>query len=326
MEVPLLGKRNMSTKSPRKNFPGTFLCFLLSKVTKRTYKEERIMKTIAIVILTIVVCATGAWAGGVGDAVEVRIVTDDGRTLPTYPVKMHYGVRKVYAEAIRGNHYRIEVKNRLNCRVGLVIAVDGRNIISGTKSWLKNNERMYILEPYGSGEFAGWRTAQDRINRFYFTDAPDSYAAAFGDESAMGVIAVALYPEAHRCEPMPLSRTAPSCPRGYEGRTAGSADKAETAPAAREDSGKRVKEKDARSEQALESAGTGYGRGEYSPSQIVAFEPEKRALETIYFKYEWRSTLCKLGVVECAKPPRRPPNRFWDNGGYAPPPPLSMRP
>ena len=285
------------------------------------------MKTIAIVILTIVVCTTSAWAGGVGDAVEVRIVTDDGRTLPTYPVKMRHGVRKVYAEAIKGDHYRIEVKNRLNRRVGLVIAVDGRNIISGTKSWLKNNERMYIIEPYGSGQFAGWRTAQDRINRFYFTDVPDSYAAAFGDESAMGVIAVAVYPEVRRCElPKPLSQAPPSFLRGQAGKAAGSADKAEAAPSAREDSGKLMKEKDARSEQALESAGTGYGRDEYSPSQIVAFEPERRAVETIYLKYEWRSTLCKLGVVECAKPPRRPPNRFWDYGGYAPPPPLSMRP
>jgi hypothetical protein len=287
------------------------------------------MKTTSIIILAILVCVTGAWAGGegVGDAVEVRIVTDAGRTLPTYPVKMDLRVRKVYAEAIKGDLYRIGVKNRLNRRVGLVIAVDGRNIISGTKSWLKSNERMYILEPYGSGEFAGWRTAQDRINRFYFTDVPDSYAAAFGDESAMGVIAVALYPEVHRYDPpIPLSRTAPSSPRGDEGKAAGMADKGETAPAAREDSSKRMKQKDARSEQALESAGTGYGRSEYSPSQIVAFEPEKRALETIYLKYEWRSTLCRLGVVECAKPPHCPPNRFWDNGGYAPPPPLSLRP
>ncbi len=54
-------------------------------------------------------------------------------------------------------------------------------------------------------------------------------------------------------------------------------------------------------------------------------EPEKHALETLYLKYEWRSTLCRLGVVACAKPPRLPLNRFWDNGGYAPPPPLSMR-
>jgi hypothetical protein len=285
------------------------------------------MKTIAIVILAVVVCTTGAWAGGVGETVEVRIVTDDGRTLPTYPVQLRHGVRKVYAEAIKRDLYRIQAKNRLNRRVGLVIAVDGRNIISGTKSWLKSNERMYILEPYGSGEFTGWRTAEDRINRFYFTDVPDSYAAAFGDESAMGVITVAIYPEVQRHEtPMPLSRTAPSAPHRYEGKAAGSADQADSAPAAREDFGKRMKEKDARSEQTLESAGTGYGRGEYSPSRIVAFEPEKRAVETITFKYEWHSTLCKLGVVECAKTPHRLPNRLWDSGGYAPPPPLSMRP
>lgn len=285
------------------------------------------MKTIAIVILAIVVCTASAWAGGVGDAMEVRIVTDDGRMLPTYPVKMRHGVRKVYAEAIKGDHYRIEVKNRLNRRVGLVIAVDGRNIISGTKSWLKNNERMYILEPYGSGEFAGWRTTQDRINRFYFTDVPDSYAAAFGDGSAMGVIAVALYPEVPRYEPpIPLSRTPPSYSRGEVGKAAGSADKAEADSAAPAASSERMKKKTAGAEQALESAGTGYGRDEYSPSQIVAFEPEKWAVETIYLKYEWRSTLCKLGVVECAKPPRRPPNRLWDNDGYAAPPPLNVRP
>ncbi len=285
------------------------------------------MKKIGIVILAIMLCTASAWAGGVGDAMEVRIVTDDGLSLPTYPVKKRHGVHKVYAEAIKGDHYRIEVKNRLNRRVGVVIAVDGRNIISGQKSWLKRNERMYILEPYGSGEFAGWRTSQDRINRFYFTDVPDSYAAAFGDESAMGVIAVALYPEVRHCKPpIPYSRTTPPSPRDYEGKAAGSADKTDAAPAARAGSGESMKEKAVRSEQALESAGTGYGRDEYSPSHIVAFEPEKRAVETVYFKYEWRSTLCKLGVVNCTRLTRRPLNRLWDNNGYAPPPPRHTQP
>ena len=170
-----------------------------------------------------------------------------------------------------------------------MVAVDGRNIISGKQSWLRNDERMYILEPYGQGEFKGWRTSLDSINRFYFTDVPDSYAAAFGDESAMGVIAVAVYPEVpRREEPADLSKA----PSRSEQRAAPSA-KAEG-----------------------ESAGTGFGRQENSPARVVAFEPEKRAPETIYLKYEWRSTLCKLGVVECAKPPRLPPNRFWDNENF----------
>ncbi len=275
------------------------------------------MKTIAAAILALVLCATGARAGSVGDAVEVRIVSDDGRTVPTYPVKMRHALKKVYAEAVRGEQYRIEVRNRLDRRVGLVIAVDGRNIISGGKSWLKSSERMYILEPYASGEFAGWRTGQDRINRFYFTDVPDSYAAAFGDESAMGIISVAAYPERRRCVPQP----APLDSRTYGGKSesGNTADRAAQAPVAA--GSKAVKRKGGGAEQALEGAGTGYGREEYSPVETVAFEAERRAVETIHFKYEWRSTLCRLGIVSCERPPRRPPNRLWDNGGFAPPPP-----
>jgi hypothetical protein len=282
------------------------------------------MKTIAAVILAVVLSAVQAWAGSVGDAVEVRIVTDDGRTLPTYPVKTRHSLKKVYAEAVKGDHYRIEVKNRLNRRVGVVIAVDGRNIVSGSKSWMKNNERMYILEPYGSGEFTGWRSSNDRINRFYFTDVPDSYAAAFGDESAMGVISVAAYPEVRRYQP-PLqvnSQSAPARQRDMAERSSGMADRAGAAPSSPSPAGEMSHNRAAKSEQkSLESAGTGYGHEEYSPVQIVAFEPESRAVETIHFKYEWHSTLCRLGVVSCNAPPRRYSNRLWDNGGYAPPPP-----
>ena len=145
-----------------------------------------------------------AVATTIGDAVAVEIVTDSGRSLPLYPAASRSSARKVYAEAVKGDHYRIVVTNRLNRRVGLVIAVDGRNIITGKKSWLASSERMYILEPYGSGEFAGWRTGDDRINRFFFTDAGNSYAAAFKDESAMGLIAVAAYPEQIRYQPSRL--------------------------------------------------------------------------------------------------------------------------
>jgi len=283
------------------------------------------MKTITAVVVAVMMYTTQTWAGGVGDAVEVRIVTDDGRTLPTYPVKLRSGIKKVYAEAVKGDHYRIEVKNRLNRRVGVVIAVDGRNIISGGKSWLKNNERMYILDPYGSGEFSGWRSSNDRINRFYFTDVPDSYAGAFGDESAMGVISVAVYPELQRYQPPPQILSQPAQRwRGFNDKSGVASDRAESVPSAAlpaapasELSKKRA---DKAERKSLESAGTGYGHEEYSPVQIVAFEPENRAVETFHFKYEWRATLCTLGVISCDVPPRRHANRLWDNGGYAPPP------
>jgi len=139
--------------------------------------------------------AINVWAGNTGNAVQVQVRSEKGRILPLYPVAARFPNRKVYAEAVKGDHYTILVRNLLDRRVGIVVAVDGRNIISGKKSWLRNDERLYVLEPYGQGEFKGWRTSLDSINRFFFTDVADSYAAAFGDDSAMGVIAVAVYPE-----------------------------------------------------------------------------------------------------------------------------------
>jgi hypothetical protein len=281
------------------------------------------MKTIVTVMLAIVMSAAQGWGGSVGDAVEVRIVTDDGRTLPTYPVKLCSGIKKVYAEAVRGEHYRIEVRNRLDRRVGVVIAVDGRNIISGGRSWLKSSERMYILEPYGFGEFSGWRASDDRINRFYFTSTPDSYAAAFGDQSAMGVISVAAYPEVRRYQPprQLQSWSAPAREGSRKGTGAGAADRSEGAVAAPAPAPETLSRQAAKAEQkSADSAGTGYGHEEYSPVQTVAFEAESRAVETIHVKYEWRITLCRLGVTACEMPPKTSSNRLWDNAGYAPPP------
>ena len=262
------------------------------------------MKRIIVVMATFFLFMGAGTALGatVGDWVQVEILGQDGRSLPLYPALARQPQKKAYAEAVQGGEYTIRVRNLLPRRVGLVVAVDGRNIISGKKSWLENRDRMYILGPYESCEYRGWRSAKDRVNRFYFTDVADSYAEAFGDRSAMGVIAVAVYPEVER-------RENPAPPAGLSRDQSGSA--APQAPQAR---------KAAPADRAMESAGTGYGREEYSPSRTVAFEPEARTVETILIKYEWRTTLCRMGIVSCA-PPHPTPNRLWDEGGFAPPPP-----
>jgi hypothetical protein len=245
-----------------------------------------------------------AAAATIGNAVEVSVINDNGWALPLYPVEIHHNLKKVYTEAFKGDNYRIVVRNKLNRRVGVVVAVDGRNIISGEKSWLKNTERMYIIDANSTNEFSGWRTGQDKINRFYFTDVPDSYASAFGDESAMGVIAVVAYPEIQRYEPpMDYSNLAPEKKMKEHSR-----DKA-MAPSAQGNA------------KAMESAGTGYGAEEYSPSYRVQFEPEKRALESILIKYEWHKTLCNMNIISCGRTYEHSYNRLWGNDGYAPPPP-----
>src|SRR5512139_1660411 len=130
--------------------------------------------------------------------VDVDVVGDSRGKLPEYiaagrvrPPDTH----RAYVEALQGERYAVRVTNRTGERVGLVIAVDGRNILSGKKSHLRPDERMYILPPHESATYEEWRTERDTVNRFYFTDPGDSYAAAFGDTSAMGVVAVAVYRE-----------------------------------------------------------------------------------------------------------------------------------
>jgi hypothetical protein len=265
------------------------------------HTQEEVMKILFLLLAAFLVGVHSAADASMGSAVDISIITDNGHLLPFYPHRSTHGLKKVYAEAVKGDHYRIVVRNLLNRRVGVVVAVDGRNIISGQKSWLKNNERMYILEPYATNEYPGWRTGQDRVNRFYFTDVPDSYAAAFGDQSALGVIALAAYPEVQRYRrPADLSTTAPGTPQSDAREKA--------SPSARGE--------------ASQSAGTGYGREEYSPSRQVSFEPERRAAETILIKYEWRATLCSKGIIRCGQTYGQARNRLWDDYGYAPPPPV----
>lgn len=253
------------------------------------------------------ICTPPAPAESVGSSVSVELLAEGGRPLPLYPAPNHSGAARVYAEAQMNQGYAIRVRNNTGRRVGLVIAVDGRNILSGAQSWLGPRERMYVLEPYGCQEYAGWRSSQDRIHRFYFTNPSDSYAGAFGDESAMGLVAVAVYVETR---PLSRSRIAipdrfgtpmPSCPPAPEG-----------AP------------RESRKAEApgldLESrAGTGYGAEDFSPSVTVSFTPESAPREKVLIKYEWRETLLRLGVIPRHQP-HSPRNRLWDEG-YAPPPP-----
>jgi hypothetical protein len=244
-----------------------------------------------------------AWAhAGKGEVVDVRILSDSGQEFPkyrTYP-RQHQEGKFFYMEAVKGQRYSVQVINKSDRRLGVVIAVDGRNIIDGKKSDLKRTERMYIIGPHEENTFEGWRTGMDRTNRFYFTEQSDSYAEkVFADASAMGTVALAVYRE-KLPEIVPYSgrssrmKETPAggapCPPG----ASSSADRSEL--------------------KKSEQAGTGFGETTYSPAYVVHFDPEHAMAEKIVLKYEWRSELCKRGIIRCG-----PENRFWpDDYEFAP--------
>jgi len=248
--------------------------------------------------LSLAASAAASASGWHRENVEVKVLSDRGSRFHTLPHQDYLSgkthVLKQYLEARKGENYQVALRNNTAYRIGVVIAVDGRNIISGKKSHLRHNESMYVLNPYEQGVYGGWRTGDNTVHRFYFTDPGDSYAVrTFGDESAMGVIAVSVFQEKGQ-RPLPGGKQRSLGKRGDNG---------------------------APESLAEDRAGTGFGDRTYSPSVKVAFKPEYRPVQKILVKYEWREQLCRMGLLSC----RGEGNRLWDDGeGYAPYPPDSL--
>ena len=143
---------------------------------------------------------------------------------------------------------------------------------------------MYVLAPYQTQQYEGWRTGQNRTNRFFFTGISNSYTANWGDYTAQGVIAVAVFKERR------LQRI---------GKT---------------------NNRMGKSKSRKEAPGTGFGRSTWSPSREVQFVANNRPFEKQFIKYEWRDTLCQRGIIQCRQ--RNEPNRFWPepekDNGFAP--------
>ena len=198
--------------------------------------------------------------------VHVDIRGDERGLLRSYDAGSRTAaIERRYIIARKDERYSIRVSNRSPRRIGVVVAVDGRNVISGKKSTLKSSERMYILGPYESQEYDGWRTGRNQVNRFYFTNIDDSYAAHWEDRTAMGVIAVAVYDERR-----------PGIHRKKHNNSFGS---------------KGQNRAPGNFNMHKNSPGTGFGEDERSPSRTVHFAAAARPSRKMFIKYEWRKSL-----------------------------------
>jgi hypothetical protein len=254
-------------------------------------------RVLVLSLLGSLVCGPFGWANNPAP-VSIEIVSADGSTFREFPVTANDGALRSYLQAEKGARYQVRVRNGTGERLGLVIAVDGRNIINGKKSDLGRGEPMYVLGGWDTQSYSGWRANLDAINEFYFTDWSDSYAEAFGDRSARGVIAVAVFREV--APPPPVYQRYPE-----EGDVA-------QAPAAAAPPAKSERQRSA------DSAGTGYGERRIDRAVEVEFQARSAADSRHFIKYEWRDSLCRKRVLDCGEP-----NRFWDETtlGFAPPPP-----
>ena len=223
----------------------------------------------------------------ISSPVSVRVISDSGRDFKQFQQPSRKKQSRAYLLAKKGQRYQIELQNNTARRVGVVVAVDGRNVIDGSYSNLTRNERMIILKPYQISTLKGWQTSRNRANRFYFTHAENSYAAAWNDFSATGVIASAVFFE----KPHENLAVNPPTKRFFK----------------------------------RSSPGTGFGNSVRSPTEKVHFMPAKKCVHTNLIKYEWRKNLIRLGIIKPKPKYRgyRNLNRFWSyqDHGFAPYPP-----
>lgn len=208
-----------------------------------------------------------------------------------------------------GASYQIRVHNGSGRRIEAVVAVDGRDVVTGQPVDPRRH-RGYIVGPYGSASVDGFRSTAASVATFRFSTIPRSYAWRTGTAWGIGTVRVWVFEEAVPVPVMPY----PTLPYGVDGmgrRGAGGAPSAEAAPG------------------AVRDMGTEYGEQRWSPVSYTAFQRASgSASATLGIRYQSREALVAAGIigpvwtpepvypVTCVGCP--PPYGYYP---YAPPPP-----
>ncbi len=249
------------------------------------------------------------------------------RGYPFYQYRRH---GNIYILGVKGIPYSIFIKNLTPRRIEVVVAVDGRSVISG-KTVEDFSSRGYVLRPYGYVNIPGYRVDMDHIARFRFSSAKNSYARRWGTPlSEIGQIKIAVFYE-KRDYPLEIARK----PKRF--------------PAAEKklfrESGKSKKIYRRSSPQTLHrpkefapsppyhsrpNLGTAYGEKSYAPARYTTFTRATKApnyLITIYYN-DCRG-LRAVGIFppQCRPRPyrghfrRKQKRESEKNSPFAPPPP-----
>ncbi|OGF05190.1 MAG: hypothetical protein A2W00_04345 [Candidatus Eisenbacteria bacterium RBG_16_71_46] len=261
-----------------------------------------------------------SWDRVDGSLVDVQVVVD-GQTAPLYLASGRWERR--YFQAFKGRNYSLVVRNNTGRRVGVLIAVDGLNVVNGELSSLSNHEPMYVLGPYERAEIRGWRTSLQQVRRFVFVDEQRSYAERTGQGNGdLGWIRVLSFnevrPIAWRDGDWNRSRTDA---REEAAPAPGELKRGAEQPNEQEGLGDRRAAPESQKLQGApeSSPGTGWGERRWDPVQRTEFQAARSASDRITLRYEYASGLRALGIF-----PRSDRNRVWERErgqyGFAQPP------
>ena len=269
------------------------------------------------------------WADG--SVVDVQLQVD-GDAAPLYVSPN--GDRRHYFEAFAGRNYSVVLRNNSGRRVGVLLTVDGLNVVNGEVTRLASDEPMYVLGPWESATIRGWRSSMDEVRRFVFVDEKRSYASRTGQaNSDMGWIRVLAFREQQPVayfwngvrkpdiddrdrESRPddgyeRSKSQPEAQAPQSGKSGAKAAPAPTMQRADGTSEKQMASGDMLNGGSSSYPGTGWGDRRTDRVHYVDFTPERRAVDQLVFRYEYAKGLVALGIY-----PSRDRLRERDGGGF----------
>jgi hypothetical protein len=109
------------------------------------------------------------------------------------PVFMSGG--QAFVAGAYGAAYQIRVHNQSGRRIEAVVAVDGRDVITG-QPVNPRRHRGYLVSPWGTASVDGFRSSSSSVAAFRFSTIPRSYAWRTGTAWGIGTIRVWVYDEA----------------------------------------------------------------------------------------------------------------------------------
>jgi hypothetical protein len=275
-----------------------------------TPRRPRVMRVMAGAALAALLLAPGASkaqaavfdATADGRLVDVQVQVDGRGTSPLYVAPGRFD--RQYFQAFEGRNYSLVLRNNTGERVGVLVTVDGLNVISGNRSNLSRTESMYVLDPWESATIRGWRTSLNNVRRFVFVDEEHSYAERSGQANGdLGWIRVLAFneqrpwwePRAHvrdrdeeRGGPEPLDGGAPELQR--QPPTA----KGQAAPREGVQSAPSPSRNFADGQDS--NPGTGWGEHRYDPVNRTEFTAAAYPMDRITLRYEYASGLRALGI------------------------------
>jgi hypothetical protein len=280
--------------------------------------RQRRLGRFAVTLAVAAACAgcatteTSLAAGGRFGRVDL-VRKSDGSVLPMYAKD-----GRNWVVGTPGEEYAVRVCNSTGGRMLTVISVDGVNAITGATA--APAQSGYVLSPYECADIGGWRKSMAQTAAFYFTELPDAYATRTGRPENVGVVGVAFFPERQR-PPVVWKDGARSA--GEMRSEAPAVREQGAAQASAENAAKSSADATAKPSAPATRLGTGHGRMEDSPTQMVAFErASPHPAETIAIHYDRRENLIALGVLPPPYVAHRTPNPFpaW-TPGFVPDPP-----